>query len=177
MVVFEALACSLPVIITKNVGDGDFIKNGEEGFIVDIRNTQQIKDKIEYLNQNRQVLKTMSAKAKKTFDAYQKRNDNYARRVINSIVNVKNIKMTLDRNDKTPYDFSITKNSKIENLKKILRRFLYPLLLKIRRVFLNKKFGYLKEIGLEEILGYRGTDYEALRKKLIVSKISKTLLY
>ena len=75
--------------------------------------------------------------------------------------------MTLDRNDKTPYDFSITKNSKIENLKKILRRFLYPLLLKIRRVFLNKKFGYLKEIGLEEIfLGYRGTDYEALRKKV-----------
>ena len=82
MVVFEALACSLPVIITKNVGAGDFIKNGEEGFIVDIRNTQQIKDKIEYLNQNRQVLKTMSAKAKKTFDTYQKRKDNYARRVI-----------------------------------------------------------------------------------------------
>ncbi len=83
MVVFEALACSLPVIITTNVGAGEFITNGKEGYIVDIRNAQQIKDKIEYLNKNRQILKTMSSEAKKTFKIYQMRKDNYSRRVEN----------------------------------------------------------------------------------------------
>ena len=81
MVVFEALACSLPVIITKNVGAGEFITNGKEGYIVDIRNAQQIKDKIEYLNKNRQIIKTMSLEAKKTFKSYQMRKDNYSGRV------------------------------------------------------------------------------------------------
>jgi glycosyltransferase involved in cell wall biosynthesis len=81
MVVFEALACSLPVIVSTNVGAGDFINNGKEGFVVDIRNVQQIKDKIETLHSDRQLLQTMSAKAKETYDNYQTRNDNYAKRV------------------------------------------------------------------------------------------------
>lgn len=81
MVVFEALACSLPVIVSTNVGAGDFIYNGKEGFVVDIRNAQQIKDKIEYLHSDRQLLQTMSAKAKDTYDNYQTRNDNYEKRV------------------------------------------------------------------------------------------------
>lgn len=81
MVVFEALACSLPVIISKNVGAGDFITNGKEGFIVEIRNVQQIKNKIEHLHSDRQLLQTMSSNAKKTYDNYQNRDDNYAKKV------------------------------------------------------------------------------------------------
>ena len=81
MVVFEALACSLPVIVSTNVGAGDFINNGKEGFVVDTRNVQQIKDKIETLHSDRQLLQTMSAKAKETYDNYQTRNDNYEKRV------------------------------------------------------------------------------------------------
>lgn len=81
MVVFEALACSLPVIITKNVGAGDFITNGEEGYIVDIRDSRQIKDKIEYLNKNREIMKTMSLNSKVTYDNYKTRDDNYQNRV------------------------------------------------------------------------------------------------
>lgn len=83
MVVFEALACSLPVIISKNVGAGDFITDGKEGFVVDIRNVQQIKEKIEHLHGDRQLLQTMSAQAKETYDDYRNRNNNYAHRVKN----------------------------------------------------------------------------------------------
>jgi glycosyltransferase involved in cell wall biosynthesis len=92
MVVFEALSCSLPVIITKNVGAGDFITDTQEGFIIDIRNAQQIKEKIEYLNNNRDVMKTMSLNAKKLFDAYQERDDNYKNRVKQLYSDVENIK-------------------------------------------------------------------------------------
>jgi glycosyltransferase involved in cell wall biosynthesis len=81
MVVFEALACSIPLIITKNVGAGDFITDGKEGYIVDIRNSQQIKDKIVYLNANRDVMTKMSINARTAFDNYQNRVDNYQNRV------------------------------------------------------------------------------------------------
>ena len=81
MVVFEALACSLPVIISKNVGAVDFITDGKEGFIVDIRNAKQIKDKIEYLHKNRKTLQNMSLNARKTYEAYQMRSDSFENRV------------------------------------------------------------------------------------------------
>ena len=82
MVVFEALACALPVIITKNVGAGDFITDEEEGYIVDIRSPEQIKEKIEFLHNNRDVAKKMSINAKKLFYNYKIRDDNYKNRVL-----------------------------------------------------------------------------------------------
>jgi len=82
MVVFEALACSLPVIITKNVGAGDFIIDGKEGFVVDIRDSQQLKENILFLNDNRDVMKTMSINARSTFDTYQSINGNYKDKVL-----------------------------------------------------------------------------------------------
>jgi len=81
MVVFEALACSLPIIITKNVGAGDFVTNGKEGYIIDIRSSQQIKEKIFNLNHDRSLIKTMSINAKITFDNYQTNDENYQNRV------------------------------------------------------------------------------------------------
>ena len=82
MVVFEALGCSLPVIITKNVGAGDFITDGKEGYIIDIRSPEQIKEKIEFLHNNRDIAKKMSINAKKLFDNYKIRDDNYENRVL-----------------------------------------------------------------------------------------------
>lgn len=46
MVVAEAMAAKLPVIITKNVGIADGIRNGKEGFIVPIRDPESLKEKI-----------------------------------------------------------------------------------------------------------------------------------
>ena len=65
----------------------------------------------------------------------------------------------LDKNDKTPKDFTIFNDGIIEKLKIFLRRYLYPTFLIIRKNFIDRKFGYLKKIGITEIfLGYRGTD-------------------
>jgi len=44
--VFEAMACGLPVIITEGCGAKDIIDNGNEGFIVPIRDHQAIREKI-----------------------------------------------------------------------------------------------------------------------------------
>ncbi|WP_216617401.1 glycosyltransferase family 4 protein [Vibrio coralliilyticus] len=82
MVVFEALACSLPVIVTKNVGAGDFLTDGYESFIVDIRDSEQIREKIDLLNGDRVLMKTMSDNAKRTFDGYQMRPDTYTSRLL-----------------------------------------------------------------------------------------------
>lgn len=81
MVVFEAMACSLPVIITKNVGSGDFVEHGEQGYIIDIRDPDAIAKKVGKLHQNRDLMSSMSQKALQTFKNYQKRDDNYKNRV------------------------------------------------------------------------------------------------
>lgn len=47
MVVYEAAACGLPVIISENVGAT--IRDGEDGFIVPIRDSQAIAEKLQYL--------------------------------------------------------------------------------------------------------------------------------
>jgi glycosyltransferase involved in cell wall biosynthesis len=38
----EAMACGLPVILTENTGSGELITHGQEGFIIPIRNPEQI---------------------------------------------------------------------------------------------------------------------------------------
>jgi len=47
MVVYEAAACGLPIIISENVGAT--IRDGEDGFIVPIRNAEAIAEKLVYL--------------------------------------------------------------------------------------------------------------------------------
>ncbi len=47
MVVYEAAACGLPVIISENVGAA--IRDGEDGFVVPVRNPEAIAEKLVYL--------------------------------------------------------------------------------------------------------------------------------
>lgn len=56
----EAMACGLPVICTPNSGGDSVIRDGQDGFIVPIRDPISIKDKIEYLYQNPSELQRMS---------------------------------------------------------------------------------------------------------------------
>ena len=83
MVVFEAIACSVPVIVTKNVGAADLIKDGEIGHIVDIRSVVQLKDKISRYYDNRQELQLLSDNCIRFYKEYQNNNDNYKNRVLN----------------------------------------------------------------------------------------------
>ncbi len=47
MVVYEAAACGLPVIISENVGAA--VRDGQEGFVVPIRSPEAIAEKLRYL--------------------------------------------------------------------------------------------------------------------------------
>ncbi|MEH2263620.1 glycosyltransferase family 4 protein [Nostoc sp.] len=71
----EAMACGLPVICTPNSGGDSVIREGEEGFIIPIRDSQAIQEKIEYLYQNPQELSRIGNNALKrakefTWDNY-----------------------------------------------------------------------------------------------------------
>ena len=69
MVQFQAMTCGLPLICTTNAGGEDLItKDGEEGFVVPIRNVEALKEKILYLYENQDIAKEMGQKAKKTVE-------------------------------------------------------------------------------------------------------------
>ena len=76
LVTFEALSSGLPVITTPN--SGSVVRDGLDGFIVRARDTNALAEKIEYLYQNRDVLRSMSAQARSralqfTWDSYGER--------------------------------------------------------------------------------------------------------
>ncbi|MFB6212827.1 MAG: glycosyltransferase, partial [Candidatus Magasanikbacteria bacterium] len=66
MVIIQAMACGLPVIATKNTGGPDIIEDGENGFVIPIRDTQALKEKIQYLYENPKERKRMAKNAKET---------------------------------------------------------------------------------------------------------------
>ncbi|MFH1421146.1 MAG: glycosyltransferase family 4 protein, partial [Planctomycetota bacterium] len=61
LVTYEALASGLPVITTPNAGS--VIRDGKDGFIIPIRNTEMLAEKIEYFYKNRDAVKEMGKSA------------------------------------------------------------------------------------------------------------------
>lgn len=59
MVVLEAMACGLPVIVTEHVGAADCVREGTDGFIVPIRDPGAIADKLLLLYENRERRREM----------------------------------------------------------------------------------------------------------------------
>jgi glycosyltransferase involved in cell wall biosynthesis len=77
LVVLEAMASGLPVIVTPN-GPGDIVRDGVDGFVVPIRDPDAIVDRMEYLRANPQVRAEMGRNAREralvfSWDAYQDR--------------------------------------------------------------------------------------------------------
>lgn len=66
LVVTEALACGLPVIVTPNTGASEIIQNGREGFIVPICRADAIAERLETLHRDRDLLANMSRQAQAT---------------------------------------------------------------------------------------------------------------
>jgi glycosyltransferase involved in cell wall biosynthesis len=64
MVVLEAMACGLPVICSTNAGAKDAITEGIDGFIVPIRDTETLKEKITYLYQHPHICQEMGQQAR-----------------------------------------------------------------------------------------------------------------
>jgi len=69
-VVAEAMACGLPVVVSENTGAKDLVENGENGFIVPIRDVKRLKEKILYFNDNPEITRRMGKNARKTVEKY-----------------------------------------------------------------------------------------------------------
>jgi glycosyltransferase involved in cell wall biosynthesis len=66
LVVTEALACGLPVIVTPNVGASDLVCDGREGFVVPAGSAEAIAGRLNLLDQDRGLLTQMSRHAQTT---------------------------------------------------------------------------------------------------------------
>ncbi len=66
--VYEALASGLTVITTANAGS--VVRNGEEGFIVPIRNVEALMEKILLLYKDRDLRKSMSKKVRERAESF-----------------------------------------------------------------------------------------------------------
>jgi len=63
MVQLQAMACGLPIITTFNTGASELINDGEEGFVLPIKNMSLLKDKINILYNNDKLRNEMSNKS------------------------------------------------------------------------------------------------------------------
>ena len=63
LVVLEALACGLPVVVTPNTGSEEFVRDGCEGFVVPICHAGAIADRLNTMNRDRELLAAMSRNA------------------------------------------------------------------------------------------------------------------
>ena len=66
LVVTEALACGLPVIVTPNVGASDLVQDGQEGFVVPVGSADSIAERLQSLSRDRELLAAMSRHAQAT---------------------------------------------------------------------------------------------------------------
>jgi glycosyltransferase involved in cell wall biosynthesis len=64
LVLLEAMSCGIPIITTKNAGGLDLITDGVEGFVLDARDTEALKEKILWCYQNPQALAEMGRAAR-----------------------------------------------------------------------------------------------------------------
>lgn len=80
MVATEAMTSGLPVIVSENVGMADAVENGKDGFVVPIRSSDAIAEKIKFFYDNPEKIKEMSKVTveKSKFFAPEK----YAKRII-----------------------------------------------------------------------------------------------
>lgn len=65
LVVLEAMACGLPVLISQNTGTVDLVRQGEHGFIVPIRDVEAIQNAIVAAYESPDLLAALSANAAK----------------------------------------------------------------------------------------------------------------
>jgi len=83
LVVLEALACGLPVIVTPNTGSLEFVRDGREGFVVPICRSDAIADRLDALNRDRELLAAMSRNAHAT--AAEKSWESYRSNWVNAV--------------------------------------------------------------------------------------------
>lgn len=63
LAVLEAMRCGLPAIVTPNSGAGSVVEDGRSGFVIPIRSSDAIAEKIDYFLKNRDAVETMGRAA------------------------------------------------------------------------------------------------------------------
>jgi glycosyltransferase involved in cell wall biosynthesis len=69
-VVTEAMACGMPVIVSENTGAKELVEEGENGFIVPIKDIEALKEKMSYFKQNPAEVERMGKNARDTAMKY-----------------------------------------------------------------------------------------------------------
>lgn len=62
-VTVEAMACGLPAIVTENSGSKDVVRDGVDGFIVPVRDTESLKKKLLFLYEDKRSRREMGENA------------------------------------------------------------------------------------------------------------------
>ncbi len=83
LVVLEAMSQGVPVITTPNAGSSQFVSDGDDGFIVPIRDAEAIEEKLEMLIRDRDRLAAMSRAA--IAKAAQHSWEQYRRRFVTTV--------------------------------------------------------------------------------------------
>lgn len=63
LVVPQSLSCGTPAIVSSNAGSSDVIREGQNGYIVPVCDSDAIEEKLRYLNNNPDVLAEMKKKS------------------------------------------------------------------------------------------------------------------
>ena len=66
MVVPEALACGVPVIVSDMVGAKQLIEEGRNGFVIPVGDVDALVDRMRWFIMNAELLETMSRAARAT---------------------------------------------------------------------------------------------------------------
>ena len=82
MVAAEAMACGLPVVCSENSAGGDLVREGEDGFVVPIRDIEALRDKISYFHKHRDQARRMGRNAMARVKEFT--SDDYGRRTVES---------------------------------------------------------------------------------------------
>lgn len=69
MVVAQAMACGLPVIVTENVGARDLVQDGVNGFVVPVGAPGAITERLRYLYEQPERRREMGEQARKTVES------------------------------------------------------------------------------------------------------------
>lgn len=86
MVLLEAMACGIPVIATRHCGAPDVIRDGEDGFLVPIRDSEELQRRILWCYENREACRAMGRSARqKVTESYTWRD--YGRRIASAYRN------------------------------------------------------------------------------------------
>jgi glycosyltransferase involved in cell wall biosynthesis len=89
MVVPQAMACGLPVIVTDHVGAADVVSDGENGYVMPVRDVETLKERILRLYQDRDLCQEMGRNALKSVSSGHAWND-YGDRLLKELKAIAN---------------------------------------------------------------------------------------